>query len=245
MSNLWLAPHSHPLVLGHRGACAHAPENTLASFRLAREQRADGIEFDTKRCASGEVVIMHDISVDRTTNGHGDVHTLTLAELRALDAGGGQPVPTLDEVFEEVGRDVLMNIEVTNYSTRNDGLEEAIVEVIQRHAIDKRVMFSSFNPFSLRKLAGLAPQIPGGILYHPRMPVWLRHVWLAPFIPHAFLHPEKSMVTKAETAALRKRGIGVNTWTVNDPADILRVTEAGVNAIMGDSPATIRTTLGI
>ena len=77
------------------------------------------------------------------------------------------------------------------------------------------------------------------------MPVWLRHVWLAPFIPHAFLHPEKSMVTKAETAALRKRGIGVNTWTVNDPADILRVTEAGVNAIMGDSPATIRTTLGI
>ena len=99
MSNLWLAPHSHPLVLGHRGACAHAPENTLASFRLAREQRADGIEFDTKRCASGEVVIMHDISVDRTTNGHGDVHTLTLAELRALDAGGGQPVPTLDEVL--------------------------------------------------------------------------------------------------------------------------------------------------
>lgn len=245
MSNLWLSPHSRPLVLGHRGACQHAPENTLASFRLAREQGADGIEFDTKRCASGEVVIMHDFTVDRTTNGHGETHALTLAQLRALDAGGGERVPTLDEVFEEVGADLLLNIEVTNYVTRNDGLEEAIVVTIQRHNMGERVMFSSFNPFSLRKLAGLAPSIPAGILYHPNMPVHLRNVWLAPFVPHAFRHPEKAMVTAAETAALKRRGIGVNTWTVNDPADIRRVAEAGVNGIMGDSPTTIRTTLGL
>lgn len=217
----------------------------MASFRLAREQGADGIEFDAKRCASGEVVIIHDTRVDRTTNGHGEAHALTLAELRGLDAGKGERVPTLDEIFEEVGRDVLMNIEVTNYATRNDGLEEAIVETIKRHAISERVMFSSFNPFSLRKLAGLAPAIPAGILYHPRMPIHLREVWLAPFVPHAFLHPEKSMVTAEKTAALKKRGIGVNTWTVNEPADILRMTAAGVNAIMGDSPATMRATLGL
>ncbi len=217
----------------------------MASFRLACEQGADGIEFDAKRCASGEVVIIHDTRVDRTTNGHGEAHALTLAELRGLDAGKGERVPTLDEIFEEVGRDALMNIEVTNYATRNDGLEEALVETIKRHAIFERVMFSSFNPFSLRKLAGLASAIPGGILYHPRMPIHLREVWLAPFVPHAFLHPEKSMVTAEKTAALKKRGIGVNTWTVNEPADILRMAAAGVNAIMGDSPATMRATLGL
>ncbi|MBX7214379.1 MAG: hypothetical protein K1X39_10255 [Thermoflexales bacterium] len=242
--NLWLAPHTHPLILGHRGACMHAPENTMGSFHLAREQGADGIEFDTKRCASGEVVIMHDYSVDRTTNGSGPVHTLTLAQLRALDAGKGERVPTLDEIFEEVGADLLMNLEVTNYETRNDGLEEALVACIRRHAIEKRVMFSSFNPFSLRKLAGLAPEIPGGILYHPRMPVYLRKVWLAPFVPHTFLHPEKSMVTARETAALKKRGIGVNTWTVNTPEDIRAMVAAGVNGIMGDSPRTIREVMG-
>jgi glycerophosphoryl diester phosphodiesterase len=92
--NLWLEPRSRPLVIGHRGASAHAPENTMRAFQLAMAQHADGIEIDVKRCASGEVVVMHDATVDRTTNATGDVSKLTLAELRAIDAGDGERVPT-------------------------------------------------------------------------------------------------------------------------------------------------------
>ena len=94
--NHWLDfSHTKPLIIGHRGASAHAPENTLASFRLAAQQGADGIEFDVKRSQNGEVVIMHDASVDRTTNGSGNVHQLPLNQLRQLDAGNGERVPTL------------------------------------------------------------------------------------------------------------------------------------------------------
>jgi glycerophosphoryl diester phosphodiesterase len=100
--NHWLESHTRPLIVGHRGASAHAPENTLAAFRLAREQGADAIELDAKRCASGEVVIMHDATLNRTTNGDGNVHEWSLAELHSLDAGKGERIPTLDEVLELV-----------------------------------------------------------------------------------------------------------------------------------------------
>ena len=241
--NLWLESHPKPLVIGHRGASAHAPENTLAAFRLAREQGADGIEFDVKRCATGEVVIMHDVSVDRTTSGHGNVHELSLSALRALDAGDGERVPLLDEVFEELASrdrpDFLFNVEVTNYHTKGDGLEAAVIEVIRRHAIASRVLFSSFNPISVHQLSRRAPDIPRAILYDPSMPLYLREVWLGAIVAHEFRHPHFSMVTPDILAALRKRYLRVNAWTVNEPADIRRMLECGVAGIIGDSPRTI------
>ena len=202
-TNHWLDfAHPKPLLIGHRGASAHAPENTLAAFRMALEQGADGIEFDVKRSMSGEVVIMHDTSVDRTTNGSGNVHQLPLHQLQQLDAGNGERVPTLDELFEELGareaatgRPFLFNVEVTNYATPRDGLEQAVIAVVRRHNIGERVMFSSFNPLSVRKLSQLAPELPRGILYDATMPIYLRRVWLAPFVPHQFRHPHHSMVT--------------------------------------------------
>ncbi|MGQ9903118.1 MAG: glycerophosphodiester phosphodiesterase [Anaerolineae bacterium] len=241
--NLWLESHPKPLVIGHRGASAHAPENTLAAFRLAREQGADGIEFDVKRCATGEVVIMHDATVDRTTNGRGNVHQLSLAELRRLDAGNGEHVPLLDEVFEELGgRDhptFLFNVEVTNYQTRGDGLEAAVIEVVRRHNIASRVLFSSFNPLSVHLLSRLAPEIPRAILYAPNMPRYLREVWLGPIVAHEFRHPHFSMVTAEMVEALRNRFLRVNAWTVNEPDDIARMIACGVAGIIGDSPRTI------
>jgi glycerophosphoryl diester phosphodiesterase len=246
--NHWLDfSHTQPLVIGHRGASAHAPENTLASFRLALEQGADGIEFDVKLSQSGEVVIMHDTSVDRTTNGSGNVHQLPLHQLRQLDAGNGERVPTLDELFESLGgrdaargRPFLFNVEVTNYTTPRDGLEQVVIEVVRRHNISERVMFSSFNPFSVRKLAQLAPELPRGILYSADMPIYLRKVWLAPFVPHQFRHPQHNMVTADYVQKLAQQGLRVNTWTVNDPDDMRRLIECGVNVLMGDSPKTMR-----
>jgi glycerophosphoryl diester phosphodiesterase len=238
--NRWLESHTRPFIIGHRGASAHAPENTLAAFRLAREQGADGIELDAKRCASGEVVVMHDATLDRTTDGEGPIHEWSLAELRTLNCGQAERIPTLDEVFESIGRDLLVNIEVTNYATRNDGLEAAIVEVIHRHKIAERILFSSFNPLSVRKLAALAPDIPRAILYSPNMPIYYRDVWLAPLVPHQFRHPEYSMVTPKYVQHLASRGLQVNTWTVNDRAEITRVAACGVAGIIGDSPKIMR-----
>ncbi len=244
-------PPARPLVIGHRGASAHAPENTLASFRLALDQGADGIEFDVKRSQSGEVVIMHDVSVDRTTNGSGNVHQLSLHQLRQLDAGNGEHVPTLDELFEELGardaargRPFLFNVEVTNYTTPQDGLEQVVIEVVRRHNISERVMFSSFNPLSVRKLSQLAPEIPRGILYSGDMPIHLRNVWLAPFMPHQFRHPQLKMVTADYVQKLLQKGLRVNTWTVNEPVDMRHLIKCGVNVLMGDSPKTMKEVTG-
>jgi len=247
--NLWLQSFPAPLVIGHRGASAHAPENTLAAFRLARDQGADGIEFDVKRCKSGEVVIMHDVSVDRTTHGRGNVHELALRELRALDAGRGERVPLLDEAFEELGArgrpGFLFNVEVTNYHTRRDGLEAAVVEVVRRHAIARQVLFSSFNPFSLHQLSLRAPDIPRAILVAPDMPLYLRNVWLGPLVSHQFRHPHFSMVTPGEVETLGGRSLRVNAWTVNDRDEARRLAACGVCGLIGDSPVGMREALGL
>ncbi len=222
----------------------------MAAFRLAHKQGADGIEFDIKRCKSDEIVIMHDVTVNRTTNGTGGVHALSLAELQTLDAGQGEPVPTLDALFAEQGAlsapsgaPFLFNVEVTNYSTRNDGLEAAVVALIRRHNIAERVLFSSFNPWSVRKLGQLAPDIPRAILYDQTMAIFLRRVWLAPLVPHQFRHPEKGMIDEAYVQKLDQQHLRTNVWTVNEPTDIVRMARCRVNGIIGDSPQTMREVL--
>lgn len=246
MKNLWLDPQDRPLVIGHRGAKAHAPENTLASFALARAQGAEGVEFDVHLCRTGEAVIIHDDDVARTTNGTGHVHELTLEQLRALDAGAGQRIPTLDEVFEaERAGDFLFNVELKGYTRKDTGLERAVVEIVRRHAIGSRVLFSSFNPFAVRRLAALMPDVPRGMLYAPSMPVYLRRLWLAPFIPHQARHPHFSMVTRELVDGLRARGLLVNTWTVNKPEDMRRMRDCGVQGVIGDSPIAITREYGL
>lgn len=241
--NLWLQSRDRPLIIAHRGASAHAPENTLAAFKLAMEQGADGIELDVKRSASGEVVVMHDETVDRTTNGSGAVHQLSLQALRMLDAGQGQPVPTLDEVIELTASSptpFLVNVEVTNYTTPRDGLERLVVDVVRKHNCAARILFSSFNPLTVHALARLLPEVPRGILYHHAMPIYIRQLWLAPFTPHEFRHPDFSYITPDFVQKLRAQGKRVNTWTVNERADIERVASCGVHGIIGDSPQMMR-----
>lgn len=244
--NLWRESRNHPFVIGHRGASAHAPENTLAAFRLAIEQGADGIELDVKRCQTGDVVVMHDATVDRTTSGSGLVHKLSIDALRSMDAGG-EPVPLLSEVFEliESTPGFLINIELTNYMTPRDGLEDEVVRLIKKHAIAERVLFSSFNHLLVRKLAARMPEVPRGLLYYRNMPLPMRNVWLSPLIRHEFRHPHHSMITADFVAKMRAAGRGVNAWTVNAPADIRRMSAYGVSGIIGDSPATIRKTVGL
>ena len=142
-----------PAIFAHRGASAYAPENTLASFELAIHQEADAIELDAKLTADGQVVVIHDQTVNRTTDGNGRVGKMTLTQIRQLDAGSyfaaafyDERIPTLEEVFETVGRKILINIELTNYASMKDSLPEKVADLVRRHQLEKRVMFSSFNP---------------------------------------------------------------------------------------------------
>ena len=253
--NHWLKKHARPLVLGHRGACAHHPENTLGSLKLAHAQGAHGVEFDVKLCATGEVVLMHDVDVARTTNGTGNVHGLTLAQLRALDAGAGERVPTLDEVFEQLAGlapstdahpaeplPFLFNIEVTNYQTQGDGLEAAVVGVIRRHKVESQVMFSSFSPATLALLLNLAPELPRGFLYHEKFHAGFHDLDVSS-MKLSFRHPHFSMVTAGDVARFKAGGVGVQVWTVNEPDDMRRMAACGVTGIMGDSPKTMRNAL--
>ncbi|MCX6018137.1 MAG: glycerophosphodiester phosphodiesterase family protein [Chloroflexi bacterium] len=245
--NLWTESHTRPLLIAHRGASAHAPENTLGAFALAMEQHADGIELDVKRCASGEVVVMHDHTVNRTTNGSGTVESLTLTQLRTLNAGAGERVPTLDEVLDLIRADAgfLINIEITNYDTPRDGLENEVIKIVQRHNFGPRVLYSSFNHLLVRRLAKLDPNVPRALLYWSKGPLYLRNVWLSPFIRHEFRHHHYGMVTPQFVSKMHASGKRVNAWTVNDEAQIRRMAAMGVDGIIGDSPVTMRHALAL
>jgi len=178
---------TRPLNFGHRGAPKVAPENTLASFQKAREMGADGVELDVMLCADGEVVVSHDFSVDRTTDGQGRVQDLPLADLKALDAGSwfgaefrGERMPTLLEVVQWAGDDLLLNIELKNLGIGTEGLESKVIAIVREHKLEQRVVLSSFNPLVLRRIRQLAPTLHTGLLYSGDLPLCLRRAWLRP-----------------------------------------------------------------
>ncbi|MEK7312683.1 MAG: glycerophosphodiester phosphodiesterase family protein [Chloroflexota bacterium] len=237
-----LYPHT-PAVIGHRGASAAAPENTLAAFDLAMALGADAVELDAKLSKDGVPVVMHDPTVDRTTDERGRVADLTLADLKKLDAGSwkdakytGERVPTLAEVFEAVGSRLWINVELTNYTTRGDGLEAAVVALIQKVNLQRRVILSSFDPFAIRNVRRLDPSLPIAQLTASDMPIYLREAWLAPFIPHEARHPDVVQLKQKGVAYFKKRGYRVNVWTINGPADMREFVRQGVDGLITDVP---------
>ncbi|MBC7870856.1 MAG: glycerophosphodiester phosphodiesterase [Chitinophagaceae bacterium] len=232
------------LVFGHRGASAYAPMNTLPAFELAAVQGADGIELDVHRSADGHAVIVHDFTVDKTTDGKGSVTAMTLAQLKALDAGNwfdprfqNTPIPTLDEVFEAVGNKLFINVEIKSKSNRSDGIEGVVAEKIARFGMQKRVIVSSFNPLALRRFRQSAPNVPIGYLYVPKITFFTRLMMSR--IPHEARHPYHSTITAPMMTWAKQRGYRVNTWTVNDPERAVALRDLGVNAIITDKPDII------
>jgi len=246
----WLTPCDRPLNIGHRGASAAAPQNTLAAFRKAIELGADGVELDAQLSADGVPVVIHDFVVETTTDGTGRVADKTLAELKASDAGSkfspefaGERIPTLAEVFEAIEGRLLINIELKDFDSFGGKLEAPVVEVVRKHAMEQRVLFSSFNPFVLYAVKRLAPDIPAGLLYREDLPIHLRRAWLAALIPHEARHPRCSMVTEATVKWCHMRGLRVNTWTVDEPADMCRLIALGVDGIITNRPDLLRDVL--
>jgi glycerophosphoryl diester phosphodiesterase len=239
------------LVIAHRGASAAAPANTIAAFEKAVALGADGIEFDVHLSAEGVPVIIHDYTVDTTTDGSGLVSEMTLAQLKQLDAGthfdpafAGERIPTLEEVLRAFGGRLLLNIELKTTSKRDNGLERAVIALVEEHGLASRVLFSSFNPLSLRRAKKIAPHIPVGLLYSPDLELYLRRAWLAFLFPHEARHPEHTMVDARYMAWARRRGYRVNAWTVDDPDEMRRLIDLGVDGIITNVPDVLREVLG-
>jgi len=240
-----------PLVIAHRGASFSAPENTLAAFGLAREIGADGIELDTSLTSDDIPVVIHNLTLEHTTNGTGPVRDLDLSAIKALDAGShfspkfrGEQIPTLDEVFETIGPQLIVNIELKSISSRANGLEPAVASVIQRHNAGQRVIVSSFNPFALRRFRTAALDIPLGYLVSPDEPLYLRQDWLLAGVRYQARHPEDIMVDAHYMAKTKRRGYRVNVWTVDDPERIIQLQALGVDGIITNRPDVALQALG-
>lgn len=248
-----------PLILAHRGASAYAPENTIAAFRLAHELGADGIELDVQLTRDKIPVVIHDKTVDRTTNGTGRVCDLTIAEFARLDAGTwktedyrGEPVPTLAQVFDGLAdwlrpvgrvRPCLINVELKTEYFFTDGLEQNVLNVIARYGLQDRILLSSFSPLSLRRARSINRDVPRGLLYDSTMHLYLRRAWLRFWADPQAMHPEVTMIDGAYMQWAQQKKLQVNTWTVDDPDLARHLTELGVHAIITNKPDVIRDAL--
>ena len=214
----------------------------MAAFQLALEQGADAIELDTMLTADGEVVVMHDNTLERTTDGRGAVKAIDWADLKALDAGvwygarfAGQRIPHLREVLQGVAPHTILNIELKNDAAPFNDLPARVAALLDETATHERVFISSFNPLALRRFHVLQPAIPLGLLALGGGAGLGR--LFAPFVPHAALHPARGAVTArlvARAHAHRKR---VHVYTVNQPDEMRRLFAMGVDAIFTDDPA--------
>lgn len=232
-----------PIIFAHRGASAYAPENTLAAFELAVQQGADAIELDVKLSADGHVVVFHDTTVDRTTDGIGRVANLPLAALKELDAGKffseqycGERIPTLDNVFAALGKRLLINVELTNYTTLRDKLVEKVVESIKHHGLQQWVLLSSFSPGNLSKAAPLLPEAPRGLIaFGGLIGSWARSFGFA-FGSYQALHPYVKDVSAEQVQRVHRLKRRIHVWTVNDADDMRRLRDWGVDGIFTDDP---------
>lgn len=257
------------LVWGHRGARAYAPMNTLPSFELAARQGADGIELDVQLSADGVPVVIHDFTVDGTTDGTGAVKGLAFSRLRELDASArftaaAEPldgsgiaayrnvrIPTLEEAldFARTAADgsFLVNVEIkapfcdASGSDVGDGVEEATAAALRRTGMAERVIVSSFNPPSLRRFAALMPEVPLGFLYAADVPV--DTAALVADLDRAAWHPNWKLADAASVAAERAAGRIVNCWTVNDASEAAALAARGVAGIITDEPDRILASL--
>jgi glycerophosphoryl diester phosphodiesterase len=233
-----------PIIFAHRGACAFAPENTLAAFKQAEEVGAPAVELDVKLSLDGEIVVIHDPTLQRTTGFKGLVNQTNYADLNKLDAGSffsnafkGEKIPLLEEVFNLLGKRLLINIELTNYTSPKDTLVEKTAALVTRCGMQDHILFSSFSPINLLKARGLLPDVPVGLLsLEGAEGLWTRSFIARWFFP-AIIHPYYTDATPAFIQHEHRRNRRVNVWTVNDPVIMKNLFKAKVDGIFTDDPA--------
>lgn len=231
-----------PLIIGHRGASAYAPENTMSAFKMAYEMGANAIEFDVKLTKDGEVVVLHDATLDRTTNGSGRLSEWSLEEIKKLDAGGYlngkytvEHIPTLNEVLENLGACLLFNIELTNYASITDDLAKKVIREVEERGMENQVLLSSFNPLTLIRANGITKRIPTALLISRKQSALMRGLlqWITPYDVY---HPHYSLVSRNLVVDQHRKGRKIITWTVNEPEHIRTLLKMRIDGIITDKP---------
>lgn len=234
------------LIFAHRGSSGTHPENTMPAFYEAERVKADGIELDVRLTRDGEVVIIHDETIDRTTNGSGYVKDYTLAELQTFDAGSrfkngkfSAKIPSLREFlewFKETDR-MLCNIEIKKTTLANFQLEEKTIELVKQYGMEERIILSSFNHYSIVYCHRLAPEIEIAPLF---MEGLYRPWSYAKLLGAKGIHPYYRAVNEQLIRQCQERGIAVRPFTVDEETDLLMFFHVGTAAVFTNFPERAR-----
>lgn len=221
---------------GHRGAKGYVSENTLVSFQKALDLNVDGIELDVHVCASGELIVFHDFTLDRITNGSGEIHNFSLKELKKLKVDDVFEIPTLEEVLNLVNRKCRVNIELKGHDTAKPTIQ-LIEKYVQKYnwEMDDFIV-SSFQRDELFKVSQLNSNIPLAVLTQASVEQAME--WADEFSAK-YIHPHFSLLTEDNCKMATEKGFKINTWTVNDVADIERIKKYKINGIISDFPDRI------
>ncbi len=219
------------LRIGHRGARAYEPENTLRSFRKALEIGVDAIEFDVRKTLDNHLVVIHDADVKRTTNGKGLVADLTLKEIKALSTEKGEKIPTLEEAFELLDSKVKILVEL-----KEQGYEEKVLSIVCSKKVEKNVIITSFLEPALKKFRELNPEIETGLIYakhsNPlKSALELKANYLLPL--YRFTHT-------ANVEKAHQNGLKVFVWTINTKEEAEEYAKKGVDGIATDKPDILK-----
>lgn len=225
----------------HRGFSGNYPENTMIAFKKAVEVGADGIELDVQLTKDEEVVIIHDETIDRTTDGRGAVSSYNYEELKKFDASfkfkgefGINPIPTLREYFEYIkDKDIVTNIELKTGVKEYLGIEEKVWKLIKEYKLEDKVIISSFNHFSILRMKKIAPNLKYGLLSE----TWIINAGkYTEEVGVQCYHPYFPNMTKEIVEEIKSHNIEINTFTVNEEKDIRDMIDKGIDIIIGNYP---------
>jgi len=215
------------LRIGHRGARAYEPENTLRSFKKAIELGVDAVELDVRKTKDDQLVVIHDPDVERTTDGTGLVSELTLKEIKGFSAKKGEKIPTLKEALDFLDKKVKIIIEL-----KEVGVEEKVLEAVREKRLQKNIVIVSFIEDVLRKVRELDEEVETGLIY-------VKHrnpVKAALELKASYLLPLYRFTHTANVKKAHESGLKVVVWTVNKPEEVAEYTKKGVDGIASDKP---------
>lgn len=224
------------LKIGHRGARGYEPENTLIGFQKAIDLNVDRIELDVHLSSDGELMVIHDETIDRTTNGKGAVNQFSLPELKRFQIEKNQYIPTLTEVLNLIDQRCDVNIELKSYETADKVVDLIEKFIAEKHWNYRQFVVSSFDWTALQQVALLNWEIRIGVLTETNLDLALA---FAKFIQAKSIHPYHHLLTAENTAQLQEKEFEVFPWTVNEPEDIKKIKSFNVNGIISDFPDRI------